>query len=181
MSLVMRSMSWPLNCVLGWVEFVFGIAFTIICSAQFYLVVGKLVCTRTRLVYVVEPVTCNCDGYILCCLLIDMCEPTIFTELTLHVQMQQGGNMSQQHSLSSLPELLCVHVQSTTSMSASSDCPSIQVQICHFIAEYRFWMVFGVLVTSPLNAIPSVEVNLKSSRSQSDLLTDWSGCSHPYI
>ena len=42
-------------------------------------------------------------------------------------------------------------------------------------------MVFGVLVTSPLNAIPSVEVNLKSSRSQSDLLTDWSGCSHPYI
>ena len=43
-----------------------------------------------------EPVTRNCDGYILCCLLIDMCEPTIFTELTLHVQMQQGGNMSQQ-------------------------------------------------------------------------------------
>ena len=82
------------------------------------------------------------------------------------------------NSLSSLPEQLCVHVQSTTSMSASSDCPSIQVQICDFIAEYRFWMVFGVLACNyTLNAIPSVEVNSESSRSQSDLLTDWSGCS----
>ena len=66
-------------------------------------------------------------------------------------------------------------------MSASSDPPSIQVQVCHFIAEYRFWMVFGVLGTSTLNAIPSVEINSESSRSQSDIQTDWSGCSYPYI
>ena len=177
-------MSWQLSCMLGWVECEFGIAFTIICSAQFSHFVGKSVCTCTRLVY---GVFWGWASYMqlwwvhsLLSSHRHVCAPTIYCWLYMY-RCSREVTKSQQHSLSSLPELLCVHVQSTTSMSASSDSPSIQVQVCHFIAKYRFWMVFGVLATSTLNAIPFVEVNSESSRSQSGLQTDWSGCSHPYI
>ena len=87
------------------------------------------------------------------------CVNRLFTAvLTCMLRCNRNVTKWQRHSLSSLPELLCIHIQSATNMSSSSDPPSVQVQVRYFycqcvVSTYKhvWWLwvltsMYGILV-----------------------------------
>ena len=128
------------------------------------------------------------------------CVNRLFTAvLTCMLRCNRNVTKWQRHSLSSLPELLCIHIQSATNMSSSSDPPSVQVQVRYFycqcvVSTYKHVWWLWVLTIKHVWHIGTcralymycswyflVEVNSESSRSCSDLQPDWSSCSYPYV